>query len=132
MKISHRNQCTNVYGARSKKSFVYSFRKRKRQRDFIAFLEKLRRRWNKYLLFVDNVGSHKGKLVNEYLRRHKKTVKLSYLPPYSPELNPVEQCWKPGRQKLSNRLVKTLPTAKYHLRQTFNEPKNMPKMFHYL
>ena len=132
VKIAHRNVCTNVFGARSKKSFVFSFHKRKRQRDFIRFLEKLRRRWNKYLLFVDNVGSHKGKLVEEYLRRHKKTIKLSFLPSYSPELNPVEQCWKPGRQKLSNRLVKTLPTAKYHLRKTFKDTKNMPCFFEYL
>ena len=54
VKINHKNQCTNVFGARSTKSFVYFFRKRKRQKQFIEFLEKLHRRWNKYLLFVGN------------------------------------------------------------------------------
>jgi hypothetical protein len=132
VKIAHRNVCTNVFGARSKKSFVFSFHNRKRQREFIIFLEKLRRRWNKYLLFVDNVGAHKGKLVRLYLRRHKKTIRLSFLPSYSPELNPVEQCWKPGRQTLSNRLLKTLPATKYHLKKTYNQQKNLPRMFKYL
>ena len=35
-------------------------------------------------------------------------------------------------EKLADRLLKTLPAAKYHLHKTFNNPKNMPKMFTYL
>jgi hypothetical protein len=42
--INQSNRYTNVFAARSKRSFVFSFRKNKRQKDFIAFLEKLRRR----------------------------------------------------------------------------------------
>ncbi|MBU0979555.1 MAG: IS630 family transposase [Nanoarchaeota archaeon] len=130
--INHANKYTNVFGARSQKTFVFAFNKRKRAREFVKFLEILRRRWKKYLLFVDNAKSHKGKLVRNYLEEHKKTVKLEYFPDYSPETNPTEQCWKPARKKLSNRLLKTLPAAKYHLRKTFNDKKAMPKMFHYL
>ena len=29
VKINHKNECTNVFGARSAKSFVYFFRKKK-------------------------------------------------------------------------------------------------------
>lgn len=130
--INHANKCTNVFGARSKNSFVFSFHKKKRQHEFIAFLKKLRQRWKKYLLFVDNAKAHHGKLVQKYVQAHKKTVRLTYFPKYSPELNPVEQCWKPGRQTLSNRLLKTLPAATYHLKKTFKKQKNLPKMFHYL
>lgn len=130
--ITQANKYTNVFAARSKKSFVFSFRKKKRQKDFVAFLEKLRRRWGKTLLFVDNARAHHGKLVNEFLNQYKQTFKIEYFPAYTPELNPTEQCWKPARKKLSNRLIKTLPTAKYHLKKTFNNEKTMPKMFHYL
>jgi len=55
-----------------------------------------------------------------------------YFPLYTPELNPVEQCWKPARKVLSNRLLHTLQAAQYHLRKTFGNAKALPKMFKYL
>lgn len=129
--INHKNICTNVFGARSSKSFVYSFTKKKRQKQFLRFLDKLRRRWKKYLLFVDNAKAHKGKGVETYLKKYKN-VKLEYFPKCSPEENPTEQCWKPGRAVLANRVLPSLNAAKYHLRKTFNNKKELPKMFYYL
>lgn len=130
--INQANKYTNVFGARSKKSFIFSFSKTKKQKDFLIFLEKLLKRWGRVLLFTDSAKAHKGKKVNKFLCKHKKTFKIEYFPKYTPELNPTEQCWKPARKKLSNRLLKTLPAAQYHLRKTFSNKKNMPKMFHYL
>ena len=132
VKINHKNECTNVFGARSSKSFVYFFRKRKRQKQFIEFLEKLRQRWGRYLLFVDGAKAHGGAKVRAYLKSHRRTIKLEYFPKCSPEENPTEQCWKPGRNALANRVLPSLNAAKYHLRKTFDNSKAMPKMFHYL
>jgi len=132
VKINHKNVCTNVFGARSARSFVFSFTKKKRQPQFIEFLEKIRQRWGKFLLFVDNAKAHTGAKVKAYLKKHKKTVKLDYFPKCSPEENPTEQCWKPGRSALANRVLPSLNSAKYHLRKTFNNTKALPKMFYYL
>jgi hypothetical protein len=132
VKINHKNVCTNVFGARSKKSFVYFFRKKKRQKQFIEFLELLRKRWREYLLFVDGAKAHGGKKVQAYLEKHKKSIKLEYFPKCSPEMNPTEQCWKPGRNALANRVLPSLNAAKYHLQKTFDDQKTMPKMFKYL
>lgn len=131
VKINHKNVCTNVFGARSSTSFVYSFSKKKRQKQFLRFLEKLRKRWRKYLLFVDNAKAHGGAKVRLYLFEHK-TVKLEYFPKCSPEENPTEQCWKPARTSLANRVLPSLDAAKYHLRKTFNRSEELPKMFKYL
>ena len=131
VKINHKNVCTNVFGARSTKSFVYSFSKKKRQKQFIQFLDKLRRRWKKYLLFTDNARAHTGAKVRAYLEAHPN-VKLAYFPKCSPEENPTEQCWKPARTALANRVLPSLNAAKYHLKKTFDNPKAMPKMFKYL
>jgi len=95
-------------------------------------LEKLRCRWGKFLLFTDNYKPHKGGIVEDYLKNHKKTVKVSYFLKYSPELNPVEPCWKPGRKVLANRIIPSLNAVKYHLRKTFRDKKSIPKMFEYL
>jgi transposase len=41
------------------------------------------------IVIMDNLGSHKGKSVREAIRR--VGAKLFFLPPYSPDLNPIEQ-----------------------------------------
>jgi transposase len=41
------------------------------------------------VIIMDNLGSHKGKAVRAAIRR--AGAKLFFLPPYSPDLNPIEQ-----------------------------------------
>jgi hypothetical protein len=41
------------------------------------------------IVIMDNLGSHKGKAVRNAIRA--AGAKLLYLPPYSPDLNPIEQ-----------------------------------------
>ncbi len=43
-------------------------------------------------LFLDNAGYHKGKEFVAWISETK--IKLHYLPPYSPNLNPIERLWK--------------------------------------
>ena len=130
--INHKNDCTNAFGARSVRCFVFSFSKTKKQKDFVRFAKKLLKRWKKVLLFLDSAPGHHGKLVDAFLFSHRKTFRLEYFPKYTPEVNPTEQCWKPARKCLSNRLIKTLPAAQYHLKKTFNSPEAMPKLLKYL
>lgn len=132
VQINHKHESVNVFGVRLMGEFLYIFAKRKRQQDFIRLLRKLLEGRKGILLFVDNARIHHGRLVQKFLRKHKGRIKLEFFPPYTPELNPVEPCWKPARKDLSNRLLHTLPAAKYHLRNTFNDPTLMPKFFEYL
>jgi transposase len=41
------------------------------------------------IVIIDNLGSHKGKAVRAAIRA--AGAKLFFLPPYSPDLNPIEQ-----------------------------------------
>jgi transposase len=41
------------------------------------------------IVIIDNLGSHKGKAVRHAIRA--AGAKLFFLPPYSPDLNPIEQ-----------------------------------------
>jgi transposase len=43
-------------------------------------------------IFCDNARYYRNKAVTEYLRTSK--VQLHFLPPYSPNLNPIERLWK--------------------------------------
>ena len=60
-----------------------------------VFLKLLRKRHpadEKIHLIWDNAGYHKSKKVNALGKRLNITI--HYLPPYSPNLNPIERLWK--------------------------------------
>jgi transposase len=44
-------------------------------------------------IILDNASIHRSKKTRLYLQRHKN-IHLFYLPPYSPEYNPVEMFWR--------------------------------------
>ncbi len=43
------------------------------------------------VLIMDNLSSHKSQIVQQMLE--ESGIKLVFLPPYSPELNPIELAW---------------------------------------
>ena len=52
------------------------------------------------IIVTDGHSAHKAKKVMKYLRGEKRLLDIHILPPYSPELNPVELVWsalKSGR-----------------------------------
>lgn len=63
---------------------------------------------SKIIVVLDNVRYHHAKRLKKWLTTQPK-LELIYLPPYSPELNPVERAWWYMRKKIThNRYVQTL------------------------
>jgi transposase len=60
---------------------------------FETFLERvlLRRLKAGDIVVLDNVGAHKTSDVRRLIER--AGARVLYLPPYSPDLNPIELCW---------------------------------------
>lgn len=52
------------------------------------------------IVVLDNLGSHKGKAVRHTIRG--AGAKLLFLPPYSPDLNPIEQAFAKLKHWLRN------------------------------
>jgi len=59
---------------------------------FLKALEEFYPESEKIHAFCDNAKYYKNKAVNQYLETSK--VKMHFLPPYSPNLNPIERLWK--------------------------------------
>jgi len=77
---------------------------------FIEFLKQIvDGRTRPLILILDNVSYHKSKLVRNFVREHRKEIRIFFLPRYSPEYNPDEQVWNEikvnriGRQPVKNK-----------------------------
>src|SRR4051794_26847888 len=47
----------------------------------------------KLLIVWDRLQAHRSRLVREYVESQEGAIHLEFLPPYAPELNPVEYLW---------------------------------------
>jgi len=62
---------------------------------FVAFLQRLMHNAHRPIFLVLDGGSyHRGRVVKEYVASLGGKLRLFFLPPYAPELNPDEQVWK--------------------------------------
>jgi transposase len=50
------------------------------------------------IVIVDNARWHHANALQPWLHDHRDRIRLDFLPPYSPELNPVERVWKLTRR----------------------------------
>lgn len=69
---------------------------------FWNFLKMLRSRTNrctkKQVIISDNARYHHGLLHKTWRKECRESFALDFLPPYSPELNPIERIWKLTRR----------------------------------
>lgn len=76
---------------------VYTVGARKHSELFIGFLEHLSRSYRRARVIhvvLDNYIIHKSKKTQRYLASLGGRIVLHFLPPYSPEANPIERLWK--------------------------------------
>ena len=80
---------------------------------FFAFMKAFRRlsvrTGRRVVVITDNARYHHARLHKPWRAKHADRFVLDYLPPYSPELNPIERVWKlTRRQCLHNRYFSVL------------------------
>lgn len=83
------------------------------------------------IVIIDNLGSHKGKAVRRAIEQAGAI--LLYLPPYSPDLNPIEQVFaklKAMLRKAATRSLEALWTAVGALLNRFSSPE-CARYFHH-
>jgi len=74
---------------------------------------------------VDGHPIHKAKLVMDYVNSLDGKLKLFYLPPYSPQLNPDEQVWAHVKRQVSKQFVQGKEAMK---RQTISALRRLQKL----
>jgi len=65
---------------------------------FLRHLLRHRARGRRMVVILDNARYHHACLLKPFRRQHRQVLRLDHLPPYSPELNPIERVWKLTRR----------------------------------
>jgi transposase len=97
-----------------------------------SFFEKLKKAYpkaEKLHIILDQAGYHRSQAVKEAALLYD--IELHYLPPYSPNLNPIERLWKVMNEQVRHNVV-------FHSAQAFREQlalfftSTLPKIKHSL
>ena len=70
------------------------------------------RDYNDLIVVVFCQAHHKSKAVREYVESTGGDVELEFLPPYTPQLNPVETVWRDLKKRLAGRFFRSLDELK--------------------
>lgn len=100
---------------------VVDFKENSKKEFVCEFLEKIRANNpdKPIIIILDNFRSHWAKKTRRKAR--KLDIILVFLPPYSPDLNPIEQIWRVIKRILSPLFVKTLDELKEVISNNFYE-----------
>ena len=115
------NKKLTVFGAlTSSHKFYYDFYDAQNSLTFRNFLRNVFA-WlkpsKKYVFILDNAGFHKTQCVKNLLAEQNNII-IEHIPPYSPELNPIETCWKVTKHAaIKSQYFKTIE----HLQDTLEE-----------
>lgn len=64
-------------------------------------------------MILDNVRYHHARKLKPFLDLHKDHLELLFLPPYCPDLNPIERVWWFMRKRIThNRYMESLQDRK--------------------
>lgn len=96
---------------------------------FFDFLKDLRRRCcrsgRRAIVILDNNKFHHACLHKPWREQCEHRFALEFMPPYSPQLNPIERVWKlTRRQATHNRYFPTLEALIQAVENTFAEWQN--------
>lgn len=97
-----KSQKIHVFGALSTKGCLTKVSTAINRKKFLAFIRRLWKNKRKLCIVIDNARWHLTSETMKFVR--EKHIKMIRLPPYSPELNPIEQYWKNVKNWLATRM----------------------------
>ncbi len=95
-----------------------------KREQIIEFLAALQRQ-----IVWDGVGTHKSRKVPRLARRAERAHRLAFLPPHTPELNPVEAIWAYlKKNEIANLCPTTIAQVSDFARRRLKSMQRCPKL----
>ena len=79
---------------------------------FKEFMEGIRKSHPKFYMVLDNASYHKSQTINRYVEGTGGDIELEFLPPYTPQLNPIETVWRDLKKRLAGRYFRSIEELK--------------------
>jgi len=100
---------------------VVDFMPHSKKEDVCSFLLSIRAAnpVGRVILVLDNFRSHWARAT--LVQAERLDIELVFLPPYSPNLNPIEYIWKSVKRIISDRFVKNLEEMRAIVARSFLE-----------
>ena len=112
VRASFSRESVRIFGAMSQDELRIKIVESTNSETFREFLEEIRRDRLRLFMVLDNASYHKSKAVREYVESTGGDVELEFLPPYTPQLNPVETVWRDLKKRLAGRFFRSLDELK--------------------
>lgn len=75
--------------------------------------------WSGACVVMDNCSIHKGKEIEDLIAA--AGAKLIYLPPYSPDFSPIENCWSKIKSILRSIAARNYPSLALAIESAFSK-----------
>ena len=100
---------------------IVRFQDHSKKENIILFLKTIRESnpGKHIMVILDNFRSHHSKAVKE--SSVSLNIKLIFLPPYSPDLNPIEFIWKSVRRAVSISAINSEKDLKSRIKECFEK-----------
>ena len=112
VRASFSRESVRIFGAMSQDELQIKIVESTNSETFREFLEEIRRNRPRLFMVPDNASYHKSKAVREYVESAGGDIELEFLPPYTPQLNPVETVWRDLKKRLAGRFFRSLDELK--------------------
>ena len=97
----NKSQKIHVFGAISSKKRFVKLSDKINSKKFLAFVRRLKKNVRKLCIITDKRRWHLTKEVLSFVKEND--VVMIRIPPYSPEVNPIEQYWKNNKGYLATK-----------------------------
>ena len=138
LKVERSRKSQNYIGFLSQKDFSCSlYRLRwQNQKEILGALRSLLSKYpdKRVCIVWDNASFHRGKLIREALGRGHllERVHLINLPPYAPDMNPIEHVWGTVKDLISNVQFKSFEATKRKFEQLVRRQNFEYKIGHFV
>ena len=133
VQINFSKKSIKIIGALGQGTLDIQFHQKTDAESVIALLEYLRYRYGKVFVILDNAGAHTGKQMNDYIKNTKGDVVLWFLPPRTPQHNPIEIQWSEIRRAVADIFFGGLDELQKRIRQLLHSGEvPIVKLFGYM
>ena len=96
-------KAVRLFGALGRDRIHVKAVERTNSETFVEFLKELRQEYGRLVILLDNASYHRYRAVNEFVKSTCGEIKLDYLPPYTPQLNPIDIQWRVLKKMLAGK-----------------------------